>query len=90
MNEKTKNILTASIVTGEINELIARNARVAYEQGVSRERERIVSLLQPLAECDEVLCGTDGKDHYGLECDAYTYHHIIQQILKTDNQENTK
>lgn len=88
MSDET--LLTQSIASGEINELIARNARVAYEQGVSRERDRIVTLLQPFAECDKELCGTDGKDHYGLDCDAYTYHHVIQQILKTDNQENTK
>lgn len=53
MSDET--LLTGSIASGEINELIARNARVAYEQGVSRERDR-----------------------------------IIQLILKTDDQENTK
>jgi hypothetical protein len=52
----------------------------AFYQGVDAERERIIKLLEPLAECDKEVCGTDGETHYGLDCDAFSFQYAINLI----------
>jgi hypothetical protein len=64
----------------DLNDLIHTNAHRAYEQGVQREQERIIKLLEPLAECDKEVCGTDGETHYGLDCDAFSFKYAINLI----------
>lgn len=75
----------------EINDLIAIQARRAFDQGVKTEQNRIVGLLAPLAKCDPELCGKDGSAHYGLDCDAYTMQFaidLIQGNMEKPIQEN--
>jgi hypothetical protein len=50
------------------------------EKGAQREQERIIKLLEPLAECDKEVCGTDGETHYGLDCDAFSFQYAINLI----------
>jgi hypothetical protein len=64
----------------DLNDLIHTNATIAYNQGVERERERIIKLLEPLAECDKEVCGTDVETHYGLDCDAFSFQYAINLI----------
>ena len=47
---------------------------------VETERNRIIKLLEPLAECDKEVCGTDGETHYGLDCDAFSFRYAINLI----------
>lgn len=75
----------------EINDLIAIQARRAFDQGVKTENNRIVRLLTPLSKCDPELCGPDGKDHYQDDCDAHAYAYaleLIQENKETPIQEN--
>jgi hypothetical protein len=74
----------------DLQDVIVTTTVRAFNSGVAHERQRIVKMLEPLAECDKEMCGTDGETHYGLDCDAYTYHHVIQQILKAESEENQK
>jgi hypothetical protein len=53
--------------------------------GIIQEQERIISLLEPLAECDKEVCGPDGETHYGLDCDAFTFQYAINLIEGDDN-----
>ena len=57
-----------------------RGSTSAFYQGVDAERERIINLLEPLAECDKEVCGTDGETHYGLDCDAFSFQYAISLI----------
>lgn len=60
----------------DLNDLIHTNAVVAFEQGVKTERQRIITLLKPLAEHSE-LC-QDGC--YPEDCSAPEFQHAISLI----------
>lgn len=65
----------------ELNDLIHTNAVIAYKQGVERERERIIKLLEPLAEHDEETCYFEGRlACYPEDCSAPLYRHALQLI----------
>jgi len=65
----------------DLNDLIHTNAHRAYEQGVQRERERIIKLLEPLAEHDEEMCYDDEKlDCFSEDCSAPIYQYAIELI----------
>jgi hypothetical protein len=69
----------------EINDLIHTNARSAYNQGVARERQRVLAVLQPHAEHDD-WCENGGC--YPEDCSAPVVQYLIQKILETDLQDN--
>jgi len=59
----------------DINDLIHSNARVAFDQGAKTERQRIIKLLEPLAEhCD---CK---EGCYPEDCSAPSYQFAIGLI----------
>jgi hypothetical protein len=51
-----------------------------YQEGALFEQQRTIKLLEPLAECDKEMCGTDGETHYGLDCDAFSFQYAINLI----------
>ena len=69
----------------DLNDLIHTNAHRAYEQGVKREQERILKVLQPHAEHED-WCKDGGC--YPEDCSAPLVQWLIQKILETDLQEN--
>ena len=53
----------------------------AFYQGVDAERERIIKLLEPLAEHDEEMCYDDEKlDCFSEDCSAPIYQYAIELI----------
>lgn len=60
----------------DLHDIITHNAHRAYEQGISRERERIIKLLEPLAEHED-FC-KDGC--YPEDCSAPSYEFAIGLI----------
>ena len=67
-----------------------RDDPAAYytELGKKLERERIIKLFKPYSYHDE-MCYYEGKRIcYPEDCSAGMYSRVIQEILKTDNQEN--
>jgi hypothetical protein len=64
----------------DLQDLIHTNAHNAYEIGVRTERERIIRLLEPLAEHDE-MCYDEGKINcYFEDCHASDYKYAIELI----------
>jgi hypothetical protein len=74
----------------DLNDLIHTNAVNAFQQGVKSERARIYKILKPLSECDEDLCGEDGRFCYPDDCFAPVYRDVIQKILDMRLQEITR
>jgi hypothetical protein len=64
----------------DLNDLIHTNATIAFNQGVDRERERIIKLLEPLAEHDEDLCYDDAILVCWEDCEAPSYQDAIGLI----------
>jgi hypothetical protein len=65
----------------DINDLIHSNARVAFDQGVKTEQQRILTLLQPLAKHDEEMCYNEGKlQCWPEDCNADIYISAIRLI----------
>jgi len=72
--------------TFDHSELSVEEARVAGEVS---ERERIIKLLAPHAQHDEEMCYAEGKrECYPEDCSAPLVQWLIQEILKTNLQNN--
>ena len=53
----------------------------AFYQGVDAEQERIIKLLKPLAEHDEDMCFSEGKQEcYPEDCSAPVIRWVIALI----------
>lgn len=64
----------------DLQDLIHTNAHNAYEIGVKTERERVIKLLEPLAQHDE-WCYDNGKvSCYFEDCQASSYQYAIDLI----------
>lgn len=65
----------------EINTLIHTNAKVAFDQGVKTELQRILSVLKPYATHDQEMCYFEGKlICYPEDCSAPLFQLVIQEI----------
>jgi hypothetical protein len=64
----------------EYVERLHRNIKSAWNQGEEAERERIIKLLEPLAQHDE-WCYDEGKVNcYSEDCQASSYQYAIELI----------
>ena len=65
----------------DMNDLIHSNARVAFDTGVKTEQQRILTILEPLAEHDEEMCYHEGKlECWPDDCSAPLYQFAIDLI----------
>ena len=74
----------------DLQDLIHRNAQLAFEQGVKTERERIIKILESLAQHDEEMCYFDGKlICYPEDCNAGVFAWTLQLIQneRTNNKQ---
>jgi hypothetical protein len=70
----------------ELNDLIHTNAQHAFAIGVKTERERIIRLLEPLADHDEDMCYSEGKQEcYPEDCSAPVIRWVIA-LIKGENK----
>lgn len=61
----------------DLQDLIHRNAELAYLQGAARERERIIELLKPLAQHDPEMCE---PRCWPEDCSAFQFQYAIELI----------
>ena len=65
----------------DINDLIHSNARVAFDQGMKTENQRILTILTPYATHDEEMCFFEGKQIcYPEDCSAPLFQIVIEEI----------
>jgi hypothetical protein len=66
----------------DINDLIHTNARVAFDQGVKTELQRILNILTPYATHDEEMCYWENGQQvcYPEDCSAPLFQIVIAKI----------